>query len=99
MTNIQAQLELLFEFEKQLNLLLDNEEYGQFQQQQELFSDKIKYLLDSQSEQTLNEHIQQLVNLESAVQRLQHRADMGYKKLKEKSLLLQRNKSKIKAYK
>lgn len=99
MTNIQAQLEQLLELNLKLNNLLDDEEWELFQQQQEIFSDKIKYLLDSSSEQELGKIIEQLKLLESNVQLLQQRADVYFKQLKEKSLLLQRNKSKIKAYK
>jgi hypothetical protein len=99
MTNIQAQLEQLFELEKALNILLDNEEYKQFQQQQELFSDKIKHVLNSQSQQDLNDNIEQLKKLKKSVESLQQRADVEFKELKDKSLLLQRNKKKIKAYK
>ena len=99
MTNIQAQLEQLFEFEKTLNYLLDNQEYKQFQQQQELFSDKIKHVLNNQSQQDLNDNIEQLKRLKKSVESLQQRADVDFKQLKDKSLLLQRNKKKIKAYK
>ena len=99
MTNIQAQLEQLFELEKKLNGLLDEEEYGQFQQQQELFGDKIKYLLDKNSEEQLSIVVEQLKHLERSVLLLQQRADVNFNQLKEKSLLLQRNKRNIKAYK
>lgn len=99
MTNIQAQLEQLFELEKQLHTLLDDELYSQFQQQQVLFSDKINHLLDSHSEQQLVHDIERLKKLDNAVQSLQIRADDCFKSLKEKSLLMQRNKNKIKAYK
>ncbi|GLS89416.1 hypothetical protein GCM10007916_04830 [Psychromonas marina] len=99
MTNSQAQLEQLFELEKQLHTLLDDELYSQFQQQQVLFSDKINHLLDSQPEAQLIDNLEQLKKLDHAVQSLQMRADDCFKSLKEKSLLMQRNKNKIKAYK
>ena len=99
MTNIQAQLEQLFEFEKELNNLLDDEEYKQFQQQQELFSDKIKHVLNSQPQQILSDNIAHLKKLKNSVELLQQRADTEFNQLKDKSLSLQRNKNKIKAYK
>jgi len=99
MTNIQAQLEKLFEFEKQLHILLDNEEYQQFQEQQDLFTAQLKFLLDNNSEDVLVTVITQLKQLENVIEQLKSRADIYFEQLKEKSLLQRRNKSKIKAYK
>lgn len=99
MNNINAQLERLFEFEKQLNQLLDEEQYEQFQQQQDLFTDQVKYLLDNSSEEILATVITQLKQLEYAIKQLQSRSSVYFQELKEKSLLQRRNKSKIKAYK
>ena len=48
MTNIQAQLEQLFEFIKQLNILLDNEEYEHFQEQQDLLTEIDKSIVRQQ---------------------------------------------------
>ena len=99
MTNIQAKLEVLFEFEKKLTLLLAEEEYEKFKLQQDLFSDQIKDLLSKHSENELNNVIADLKKLQNKVQLLQQQADACYLSLKNKSLLLQRNKSKINAYK
>lgn len=99
MTNVQAKLERLFEFEKKLNLILDEEQYELFLQQQALFGDQVKDLLSKHSEDELNSVIKQLKKLQHNIQLLQDRADVFYKQLKEKSLALQRNKNKIKAYK
>ena len=99
MTNIKAQLELLFEFEKKLNLLLDEEQYELFQQQQDLFTDQIKNLLDNNSESDLSAVITELKLLESKIEALQTRSASYFEQLKEKSLLQKRNKNKIKAYK
>jgi|GEM_PF-4406100 len=99
MTNTQAKLELLFEFDKKLNQLLDEEEYDLFLQQQALFGDQVKKFLNSHSENELVNVIEHLKRLKIMVESLQKRADMYTKLLKEKSLKLQRNKNKIKAYK
>ncbi|WP_022942378.1 hypothetical protein [Psychromonas hadalis] len=99
MNSINAQLERLFEFEKQLNQLLKDEEYEQFQQQQDLFTDQVKYLLDTNSEEMLATVITQLKQLEDAIKQLQSRSGIYFQELKEKSLLQRRNKKKIKAYK
>lgn len=99
MTSIQAQLERLFELEKQLNVLLDEEQYEVFLQQQDIFSDQIKYFLDNNSEDDMGNVIKQLKHLEGAVELLQTRSDSYYQQLKEKSLLMKRNKKKINAYK
>jgi len=99
MTNIQAKLERLFEFEKKLNQLLDDEQYELFQQQQALFGDLIKDFLNKHSEDELTSVMEQLKKLQHSVKLLQERTDTSFKQLKEKSLLLQRNKKNIKAYK
>lgn len=99
MTNIKAQLELLFESEKKLNLLLDNEEYESFQQQQDLFSAQIRATLDNHSQESLSSVIEELKLLESKVGVLQNRSATHFEQLKEKSLLQKRNKNKINAYK
>jgi len=98
-TSTQAQFEQLFELEKQLNILLDEEQYEEFLEQQEQFSSKIKYLLDNSSEEEMGTVIQQLKRLKNSVQLLQERSDIFFKELKEKSLLMRRNKKKINAYK
>ena len=49
MNNIRAKLEQIFEFEKELNHLLDEEKYESFQQQQELFGDQLKDFLNKYS--------------------------------------------------
>ena len=99
MNNIKAKLEQIFEFEKDLNVLLDEEKYELFQQQQDIFSKQLKDFLKKHSQYELNEEIQQLKRLEGLVQKLQERANIDTKKLKEQSLKMQRNKSKINAYK
>lgn len=99
MTNTKAQLELLFEFEKKLNLLLDEKQYELFQQQQDLFTNQIKNLLDNSSQSSLSAVIKELKLLESKIGALQARSAIYFEQLKEKSLLQKRNKNKIKAYK
>jgi hypothetical protein len=99
MTSSQAQLEQLFELEKQLHILLDEEQYEEFLQQQDIFSAQIKYLLDHSPEEEMLIIISQLKRLENAVELLQQRSNVYFQQLKEKSLLQRRNKSKIKAYK
>jgi len=99
MTSIQAQLERLFELEKELNTLLDEELYEEFLQQQDIFSEQIKYLLDNSSQEEMGSAIAQLKRLESSVQLLQLRSETYFQQLKEKSLSLKRNKKKISAYK
>lgn len=99
MNNIKAKLEQIFEFEKELNILLDEENYSSFQQQQELFGDQLKDFLNKYSQHELNEEIKQLKRLEGLVQDLQKRANIDTQKLKGLSLQMQRNKKKINAYK
>ena len=99
MNNIKAKLEQIFEFEKKLNTLLDEEEYESFKQQQDLFADQLKDFLKKYSQAELNEEITQLKRLEGLVHKLQNRADIDAKKLKQQSLQLQRNKKKVNAYK
>lgn len=99
MTNIQAKIEKLFEFEKTLHLLLDAEQYEQFSQRQDLFGDLLKDLLKKHSASELNNIIEDLQRLRNRMSSLQARATIQTEKLKERSLLLQRNKNKIKAYK
>lgn len=98
-SNIESQLIKLFKFEKQLHLLLENEQYEQFQQQQDLFSEQISTLLDSNSAATLNRVIDKLKQLEANIAILQSKSENCFKQLKEKSLLQRRNKNKISAYK
>jgi len=99
MDNVKVKLEQIFEFEKKLNVLLDEEEYELFQQQQELFSEQLKKFLKEYTQDELNEEILQLKRLEELVQKLHERADNDTKKLKAQSLTMQRNKNKINAYK
>ena len=99
MNNIKAKLEQIFEFEKELNILLDEEDYESFKQQQDLFADQLKDFLKKYSQAELNEEITQLKRLDDLVQKLRERADIDAKKLKAQSLKMQRNKSKINAYK
>lgn len=99
MNNIKAKLEQIFEFEKELNILLDEEDYESFKQQQDLFGDQLKDFLKKYSQAELNEEITQLKRLDDLVEKLRERADIDAKKLKAQSLKMQRNKSKINAYK
>jgi len=99
MNNIKAKLEQIFEFEKELNILLDEEDYESFKQQQDLFGDQLKDFLKKYSQAELNEEITELKRLDDLVQKLRERADIDAKKLKAQSLKMQRNKSKINAYK
>lgn len=99
MTNIQAKLEQLFEFERKLNETLEREEYELFFQQQALFGDQVKDFLNKHSQTELNNELKQLKRLKSMIKLLQEKSEAYTKTLKEQSLLLQRNKNKIKAYK
>lgn len=99
MTNIQAQLEQLLELEKQLNIFLDNEEYELFQKQQVVFTNQIQTLLDTHSQEDLISILKPLKQLQNKLAQLEERSADCSKQLKEKSLILQRNKKKIKAYK
>ncbi|TEW51608.1 hypothetical protein [Psychromonas algicola] len=99
MNNIKAKLEQIFEFEKELNILLDEEDYESFKQQQDLFAAQLKDFLKKYSQAELNEEITQLKRLDDLVEKLRERADIDAKKLKAQSLKMQRNKSKINAYK
>jgi len=99
MTNLQAKIELLFEFEKKLNLLLDEEEYELFEQQQALFGEQLKNFITKHSEVELCSVIEPLKRLQNMIKLLQDRTTTSSKQLKDKSLLLHRNKKKIKAYK
>jgi len=99
MTNINAKLEVLFEFEKKLNLLIVEEEYEEFRQQQDLFGDLLKDFLTKHTENELLTVIEPLKTLKKKISTLQEKADSSFKTLKDKSLALQRNKKKIKAYK
>ncbi|MCP4323280.1 MAG: hypothetical protein GY951_06270 [Psychromonas sp.] len=99
MMDISTQLTNLFTLEKELSSLLDNEDYEAFQRQQDTFTDQIKALLDNTPQEVLITVIEQLKTLEHNVGELRNRSDIHFQKLKEKSLLQQRNKSKINAYK
>ena len=99
MNNIKAKLEQIFEFEKELNTLLDEEQYESFKQQQDIFADQLKDFLKKYSQSELNEEITQLKRLENLIQKLKKRADIDAKKLKQQSLQLQQNKKKVNAYK
>ena len=99
MTNIKAKLEILFEFIKKLNQLLDEEKYASFFTQQQFFDDQLKDCLNSYPEEKLVEVLEELKVLRKMVSTLKIRADTETLQLKEKSLSLQRNKKKISAYK
>lgn len=99
MNNIKAKLEQIFEFEKELNTLLDEEQYESFKQQQGIFAVQLKEFLKKYSQSELNEEIAQLKRLENLIQKLKNRADLDAKKLKQQSLQLRQNKKKVNAYK
>jgi len=99
MTNIQAKLERLFEFNKELHLLLENEEYEEFQKQQELFGDLVKDFLNKHDEKELVSVIKPLKRLKNMVKLLQEQSEECAQELKQQSLSLKRNKNKIQAYK
>lgn len=99
MNNIQAKLEVLFEFDTKLNQLLDDEKYASFFKQQNLFDDQIKDCINSYSDEDLLSVIDKLKQLQHKVKMLKERADTHTKKLKAQSLKFQSNKKKIKAYK
>lgn len=96
---IVLQLEELFEFEKQLTALLENEQYEQFQQQQAIFSAQIRTVLDSNSPETLASVINELKQLDACLTALQNKSEKCCQQLKQKSLLQKRNKNKLNAYK
>ena len=99
MTNIQAKLERLFEFNKELHLLLENKEYEEFQKQQELFGDLVKDFLNKHNEKELVSVIKPLKRLKNMVKLLQEQSEDCAQELKQQSLSLKRNKNKIQAYK
>lgn len=96
---IELQLDALFAFELQLQVLLDEEKYELFQQQQDIFSAQISSLLSNNSSEELSTVVEKLKVLETKISALQLKASRCYQQLKEKSLLQKRNKDKIKAYK
>jgi rRNA-processing protein FCF1 len=96
---IRTKLQQLFALEKELFLLLENEEYESFQQRQNDFSEQIKQLLDNHPAEILSVVIEELKALESAVENLQSHSKKHFLKLKQQSLLNKRNKKKINAYK
>ena len=98
-SQIERQLEELFEFEQHLHLLLENEQYEELQQQQAIFAATIKTLLDSNSAETLNAVVSKLKQLETNIATLKNRSENSFKQLKEKSLLQKRNKNRVNAYK
>ena len=97
--DIDSQLRQLFTAERELNKLLENEEFEHFQQRQITFSDQVNTLINTNSQDVLGAVIEDLKRLEKAVIKLQSHSDDCYQQLKEKSLLQHRNKSKLKAYK
>ncbi|MDN2662882.1 hypothetical protein [Psychromonas sp. 14N.309.X.WAT.B.A12] len=99
MTNVQASIDRLLESEKHLHKLLDEQQYEQFLQQQEIFGNQLKTCVDSYTEEQLLDVIAPLKRLQESLNTLQQRAEGISLDLKEKSLILQRNKKKIKAYK
>lgn len=99
MGETQAKLDRLFEFVKSLEALLAAEEYEKFNQEQALFGDLLKDFLTKTSQNELVNLIEQLKNMQNMVKSLQQQADIATEQLKQKSLSLQRNKNKIKAYK
>ncbi|MEG3754645.1 hypothetical protein [Psychromonas arctica] len=99
MTNVQASIDRLLESEKYLHKLLDEQQYEQFLQQQETFGKQLKACIGSYTEEQLLAVIAPLKRLQESLDTLQQRAEVISIELKEKSLVLQRNKKKIKAYK
>ena len=98
MIDIQMRLHKLFEFEKKLHLLLDEQQYGLFNQHQALFGDLLRDFLKKHATSELNSVVEELTMLKSRMAAIQARAVTETQQLKEKTLLLQRNKNKIKAY-
>jgi len=96
---MQAALEVLFGFVGKLNKLLDEEKYASFYKQQLLFDDQLKHYFKNYPEKELVDVLERLKILRAQINDLQTRAQIETKQLKEKSLNLQRNKKKIKAYK
>ena len=82
--DITEQLNNLFNLEKELSSLLDNEEYEAFQLQQDNLTDQIKALLDNNKPEVLTTVIDQLKELESAVGQLQTRSEVLFSTIKRK---------------
>jgi hypothetical protein len=97
--DINTQLRQLFTLERELTTLLKNKQVDKFYQRQMFFSDQISTLLKKNSPDVLTAIIEDLKRLEKKVGLLCSQADIYLQQLKEKSLLQQRNKSKMKAYK
>ena len=97
--HIEQQLDALLTLQKQLNILLKEEQYEDFLQQQIILSQQIKEFMDSHSPDSLTQVLNKLRRLEEKTTALTIQAESHFKQLKDKSLLQQRNKNRLKAYK
>ncbi|RBW47423.1 hypothetical protein DS885_03225 [Psychromonas sp. B3M02] len=99
MTDLATGIQTLLDSEQQLHKLLDEQQYEQFLQQQEMFGKQLKACISSLTEAQLISAIAPLNQLQERLDTLQSRAEKVGQDLKEKALILQRNKKKINAYK
>lgn len=97
--DINTQLRQLFTIERELTKLLKDKQVDKFHQRQLFFTDQVSTLLKSNRPDALASVLEELKKLEKRVGQLCSQADIYLQQLKEQSLLHQRNKSKIKAYK
>ena len=97
--SIELQLDALLTQQQQLEILLKQEQYEVFQQQEITLSLQIKTFMNSYSPNSLTKVLAKLQALEKKTIQLKTLADIHYKQLKDKSLLQQRNKNRLKAYK
>jgi predicted lactoylglutathione lyase len=96
---IEQQLDVLLTEQQKLELLLTHEQYEVFQQQEITLSLQIKKFMNSHSTDSLIKVLTKLQTLEKKTIQLKTLAEVHYKQLKDKSLLQQRNKNRLKAYK
>ena len=98
-SHIEQQLDALLTLQKKLSILLKEEQYEDFQRQQIKLSQQIKAFMDSHSQDSLTQVLNKLQRLEEKTITLTIQAKSHFKQLKDKSLLQQRNKNRLKAYK
>lgn len=98
-TTIESQINELLMLEKELKMLLEEEQYEEFQQLEKKFSVQVKALIKNNSPESLCHVLTKLNQLENNIAELKERSEDCFEQLKGKFLLQKRNKNKIKAYK
>ncbi|MCK5819511.1 MAG: hypothetical protein KAH18_09740 [Psychromonas sp.] len=97
--DINTELRQLFTMESELKRLLKNKEVEKFHQRQQFFTDQVSIFLKQNSPDVLTPVMKDLKLLEKRVGHLCSEADIYMQELKAMSLLQQRNKNKLNAYK